>query len=45
MLGDLCEGLFSSLEFGPEFLAELIILYFLFSFLQWTFELVKGAGK
>lgn len=43
MLYELAEGLFKEVEFGPEFLIQLIVLYFLFSFLQWTYDLVKGV--
>lgn len=43
MLYELAEGLFKEVEFGPEFLIQLIILYFLFQFLQWTFEVVRGV--
>ena len=43
MLYELAEGLFKEVEFGPEFLIQLIMLYFLFQFLQWTFEVVRGV--
>lgn len=43
MLYELAEGLFKEVEFGPEFLIQLIMLYFLFQFLQWTFEIVRGV--
>ena len=43
MLYELAEGLFKEVEFGPEFLIQLIILYFLFQFMQWTFEVVRGV--
>jgi hypothetical protein len=43
MLYELAEGLFKEVKFGPEFLIQLIMLYFLFQFLQWTFEVVRGV--
>lgn len=43
MLKNLIEGLFSTLEFGPQFLIELIVLVALLEFIRMMFDFFGGG--
>lgn len=45
MLGSLVSNLFSTVDFGPQFLIELFVLICLLEFIRIVFDFTRGGSR